>query len=170
MIFCILFIRLRRCFQSNVHLVRKIIGGFTLLELVVVISILGTLASIAVPIYSDWIEKAKVTKAISEIRTLEKAILSYEISEGTLPETLADIGKGGLSDPWGNPYQYLNFQMVKGKGEMRKDHFMVPINTDFDLYSMGPDGKSSPPLNAKASYDDIIRANDGSYVGTAATY
>ncbi|MEE8148540.1 MAG: hypothetical protein V3T24_13110, partial [Longimicrobiales bacterium] len=49
----------------------------------------------------------------------------------------------------------------------RKDKFLVPINSDFDLYSLGSDGKSTPPLGAKASKDDIIRANDGSYMGIA---
>ncbi len=53
---------------------------------------------------------------------------------------------------------------------MRKDKFLVPINTDFDLYSMGEDGKSVPPLTAKASRDDIIRANDGGYIGPASGY
>ena len=53
---------------------------------------------------------------------------------------------------------------------VRKDHNLVPLNTDFDLYSMGPDGESASPLTAKASRDDIIRANNGSYIGTATNY
>ena len=53
---------------------------------------------------------------------------------------------------------------------MRKDRFLVPINTNFDLYSMGPDGKSVPPLTAQASQDDIIWASDGEYIGPAAQY
>ncbi len=52
----------------------------------------------------------------------------------------------------------------------RKDHFMVPINTDYDLYSMGADGKSLAPLTAKASQDDIIRANDGLFIGRASEF
>ena len=50
---------------------------------------------------------------------------------------------------------------------MLKDRFLVPINSDFDLYSMGKDGKSQMPLTAKDSRDDIIRANDGAYIGLA---
>jgi general secretion pathway protein G len=46
----------------------------------------------------------------------------------------------------------------------------VPINTDFDLYSMGPDGRSAPPLTASDSRDDIVRANNGRFVGIAADY
>jgi general secretion pathway protein G len=57
-----------------------------------------------------------------------------------------------------------------GGGQPRKDRFLVPINSDYDLYSMGPDGASTPPLTAKASHDDIIRASDGAYVGVAENF
>ncbi|MBK7951599.1 MAG: prepilin-type N-terminal cleavage/methylation domain-containing protein [Deltaproteobacteria bacterium] len=52
-------------------------------------------------------------------------------------------------------------------GEVRKDRFQVPINSDFDLYSSGPDGESRGPLSASVSRDDVIRANDGAYYGVA---
>ncbi|MEW6683930.1 MAG: hypothetical protein AB1451_13595 [Nitrospirota bacterium] len=55
-------------------------------------------------------------------------------------------------------------------GQARKDQFLVPLNSTYDLYSMGPDGDSKPPLKAKMSQDDIIRANDGQYIGLAADY
>jgi len=55
-------------------------------------------------------------------------------------------------------------------GSARKDHFLVPLNTDYDLYSVGRDGKSHPPLSAPDSADDVIRANDGAYIGLAANY
>lgn len=52
-------------------------------------------------------------------------------------------------------------------GEVRKDRFQVPINSDFDLYSAGPDGESRGPLSAPVSRDDVLRANDGAYYGVA---
>lgn len=52
----------------------------------------------------------------------------------------------------------------------RKDHNLVPINTDYDLYSMGPDGQSVAPLTAKASRDDIIRGADGAFIGRASDF
>jgi general secretion pathway protein G len=55
-------------------------------------------------------------------------------------------------------------------GGARKDRFLVPINSDFDLYSMGVDGESVGPLTAKKSHDDIIRANDGGYYGLASNF
>ena len=44
-------------------------------------------------------------------------------------------------------------------GKMRKNRFLVPINSEYDLYSMGKDGKTQMPLTAKASRDDVIFAN-----------
>ncbi len=145
-------------------------NGFTLLELMVTVAIIGALAGIAIPAFSSYLGKAKIIKAIAEIETLEKEILAFDGGGGGLPNTLGDIGRAGLLDPWGNPYQYLNFATVSGLGPVRKDRSLVPLNSDFDLYSMGPDGKSKPPLTAKDSHDDIIRANDGAYIGTAAEY
>jgi len=52
-----------------------------------------------------------------------------------------------------NPYGYLKLGDKKAHGHARKNHSLVPINTDFDLYSTGPDGRSSPPLTAKHSRD-----------------
>jgi general secretion pathway protein G len=52
----------------------------------------------------------------------------------------------------------------------RKDRFLVPINSDFDLYSMGADGESMPPLQNPKSRDDVIRAGNGAYIGIAELY
>ncbi|MFP3869905.1 MAG: prepilin-type N-terminal cleavage/methylation domain-containing protein [Syntrophobacteria bacterium] len=145
-------------------------GGFTLVELMVVIALIATLAIIGIPAYGEYIEKAQNTRAMVEIRLLEKEITLYELEEGALPDDLGDIGRAGLLDPWGNPYAYLNFANIKGKGMMRKDKFLVPLNSDYDLYSNGKDGQTETPLTAPVSYDDTIRANDGEYVGLAWKY
>lgn len=80
------------------------------------------------------------------------------------PASLADVGADNLKDPWGRSFEYLRISdSIPGK--RRKDHFMVPVNTDFDLYSKGEDGKSQTPFTAKASRDDIVRAYDGEYIG-----
>ena len=145
-------------------------SGFTLVELIAVIGIISILSGLAIPSYRNYIHQAKCMKAVADIRTLDKDIMSYKIYTGELPDNLSDINWGNLKDPWGSPYQYLNFKNIKGKGKMRKDHFLVPLNTDYDLCSMGKDGKSNTPLSAAASRDDIIRANDGMYVGKAYLY
>ena len=144
--------------------------GFTLVELLIAICIIGALAAIAIPNYYRYIEKARMTKIISEMKVLEREILIYEVDNDEFPDSLADIGLAGVLDPWGNPYQYLNIPKTPGNGPKRKDRFLVPINSDFDLYSMGPDGRSVAPLTSKLSRDDIIRASNGAYFGVASAY
>jgi general secretion pathway protein G len=144
--------------------------GFTIIELLIVIAIMGTLFGIAVALYGNALASSRIAHAIGDIKTVEGDITLFYVQNRRYPLTLAEVGHGETNDPWGNPYQYLNFETVKGKGKMRKDRSLVPINSDYDLYSMGPDGQSQAPLTASASHDDIIRASDGSYVGPASEY
>ncbi|HLK32935.1 MAG TPA: prepilin-type N-terminal cleavage/methylation domain-containing protein [Terriglobales bacterium] len=145
-------------------------AGFTILELLVSMAIILTVAAMAVPALMASVESARVARAVGDITALEDDIAAYEAANGSLPNTLADIGRDKLLDPWGTPYQYLNFANAMGKGQMRKDRFLVPINSDYDLYSMGEDKQTSSPLTAKVSQDDVIRGSDGSYVGLASNY
>lgn len=151
---------------------KAITNGFTLVEVVIVIAIVAIVAAIATPVFSGFREKAQVAVAISGIRMIEQTIGAYVSDKDFYPTTLAEVGLDTLKDPWGNPYQYLRIY-GEGRsvaGSARKDRFLVPINSDFDLYSMGPDGVSAKPLSAKASQDDIVRANDGGFVGKASDF
>jgi len=135
-------------------------------------AIIGILSSIATPLFVTYRDRAILLETVVEIRLLEKEITVFFIDNKQYPDSLNDIGRGNLLDPWGNPYQYTRIDGgdIKGKGKYRKDQFLVPINKDYDLYSMGPDGKSVSPLTAAASRDDIIRAGDGAYIGWAYMY
>jgi len=144
--------------------------GFTLVELLVAIAIILTIAAIAVPNLLAAMELARVAKAIGDIKTIESGITLYEAIYGQLPDDLSQIGNGTYLDPWHNPYEYLNHTTMKGNGKARKDRFLVPLNSDYDLYSDGKDGQSVSPITAKASQDDIIRASDGSYTGLASDF
>jgi general secretion pathway protein G len=142
--------------------------GVTLLELIAVLAAVLVLSSIAIPAFNGYIERARIARAVSDIGTISLQIYRWQLNTRTFPATLAEAGAGG-SDPWGRPYVYLRVAGANN-GELRKDHNLVPINTDFDLYSRGPDGESVAPLTAQRSRDDIVRANDGRYIGLAANY
>ena len=94
------------------------------------------------------------------------ASLAIALDAVGVAATLVEAGLGNPIDPWGNPYRYVPVDSVP-KGQLRKDKALVPVNTDYDLYSMGADGKSQAPFTAKASQDDIVRAKDGAFVGLA---
>ncbi len=118
-------------------------SGFTLIEVVVVIIILVTLASIATPLYLNYVKKANVGAAKTQIRLLDDALTGYRLDVGTYPDST--VGLRALAenvdqnakwngpyiqpavpkDPWGNDYIYLF------PGEHR----------EYDLMSYGADGQ-----------------------------
>lgn len=146
-------------------------SGLTLAELLITLAIIGTLSSIIIPSLTDQVEKDQNKDAASDIAVMGVAISIYINDYGVPPDNLGQVGLAGKRDPWGNPYEYLNvFSDGSGPPHPRKDHFLHPLNSDYDLYSMGADGKTNTPLTAKASRDDIIRASNGGYIGLAADY
>jgi len=144
--------------------------GFTVIELLIVIAVLLTISAIAIPNLMGAMEQARVARAVSDINMLEDEIALYQTINYQLPDDLSKVGYGNFLDPWGNPYQYLNHATMRGNGQARKDRFLVPLNSDYDLYSMGRNGASVPPITAKVSQDDVIRAMDGSFVGLASQF
>jgi general secretion pathway protein G len=145
------------------------LGGLTLVELIIVLFILGTLAGIAYIAHGHYVYKGQISQAIADIRAIEAKLFSYYADNGIFPPTLADVGEGGRSDPWNNRYDYW---IITGDPhqQVRKDRNLHPLNTDFDLGSRGKDGATSLALTAHASQDDIIRANNGAFVGLASNY
>jgi len=145
--------------------------GFTLIELIVVLGVIALLTIIGMGVYSHFINRAKNTRAIGEIRVLEKEILEFWHTNDRLPDSLGELDRAVMLDPWKTPYQYINFDTApdseekrrtignegKGKGD--------PLNSDYDLFSKGKDRTSAPVLTDDTSKDDIVRANDGSYTG-----
>lgn len=143
--------------------------GFTLIEMLMVAVILGVLAALAIPNYNRVRERAQIARAIGDIKALGQELTEYHFDNGAYPASLAAVGRSGFLDPWGNAYVYVRVSGAN-RGALRKDRFLVPINSDFDLYSMGPDGATVAALTARAAKDDIIRANDGGFVGVAENY
>ncbi len=116
-------------------------SGFTLIEVVVVIVILITLASVATPLYMNHIKKAKVGTAKTQVELLESALTDYKLDVGSYPESLQSLVENADNnekwagpylkpavvpkDPWGNEYVYTS------PGE----------HGEYDLTSYGADGE-----------------------------
>ena len=105
--------------------------GFTLIEVMVVVVILGILAAIIVPKVMDRPDTARLVKAKTDIRAIESALNLYRLDNFNYPTT--DQGLEALvpkyidrlsKDPWGNPYLYLS----------------PGLHGDIDVYTLGADG------------------------------
>ena len=143
--------------------------GFTLTELMIAVIVAALLASFAIPAYNGYIDRARMSRAIGDIGSLSLQLYRWQLNTRKFPETLADAGLGGLVDPWGNPYRYLNIATAN-VGQVRRDRNLRPINSDFDLYSMGADGDTQTQLMGNKARDDIVRANNGEFIGLAKDY
>jgi general secretion pathway protein G len=144
--------------------------GFTLVEMLVALAVIGVLVSLAVPAYRNYRDRADVARAVMDIGNISAHVSKFQQDNRALPESLAEVGLDRLLDPWERPYRYVNHDAPHSRGLWRRDKNIVPINTDFDVFSMGKDGVSRPPLTAAGSRDDIVRANDGAFIGLASDY
>ncbi len=119
--------------------------GFTLIEIMVVVIIIGILAAIVAPNVIGRVDDAQITKAVAEISNIENALKFYRLDNFAYPTTEQGIDAlvtkpndpnvrnwktGGYldrvpKDPWGNPYLYLN----------------PGNNGEIDIYTLGRDGR-----------------------------
>ena len=144
--------------------------GFTLLELLMALGVIGVLAVLAIGSYNRAVDRARAASAKVDIADLHMQLERYRIQNSRFPDGLAEIGQGGLLDPWDRPYHYTKLEGVKGKGKARKDKKLNPLNSDYDLFSAGKNGVFKTQVSNKDSLDDIIRAHDGAFIGLAADF
>ena len=144
-------------------------NGFTFIEMFIAIAAFGLLIVVAIPVYNNYHEHDNIERTIKDIGVINVAVTKYLLANNKLPDDLAAVGMNNMRDPWGNPYQYISHK-VAPPNQRRKDKNLIPINNDYDLYSVGKDGISDPALTAKSAHDDIIRAKNGKWIGKSEKY
>ncbi len=136
---------LESSFMNQVPIARRRSRGFTLLELMVVIVIIGVLAALIAPNVLSRVGQAKITAAKTDINSLMNALKIYKLDNGRYPSsdqglqalvvkpttgTIPDNWKNYLDklpeDPWHHPYQYAN----------------PGVHGDIDVFSFGADGQA----------------------------
>lgn len=138
-------------------------SGFTLVELLMVVALIGILATLSIPAYTVFIDRAKNGRAKSEVRLLETEINAYRFDTNSFPANLAAINRAGLLDPWGNAYVYSPTPV--------RERFGEPLNDDYDLCSMGRDGLTpADGLLIGSGADDLVRGRNGIFVGSGAEF
>jgi general secretion pathway protein G len=132
-------------YEVSRHAARPRQRGFTLIEIMVVVVIIGLLAAVIVPTVISKVDEARVAKAKQDIQSLETALTMFRLDNSKYPTT--EQGLAALSaqptdpsikhwrpggylqrvskDPWGNDYQYV-YPGTHGK--------------EYDLFSLGADG------------------------------
>jgi general secretion pathway protein G len=144
--------------------------GFTIFEIAMVVAIAGIVLAIAVPALTSYMDRTRVAQAIFDVDSMSSSINRWARAKGAYPDSLAALNLDARSDPWGRPYQYFNLVTAKGNGTARKDKKLNPLNSDYDLYSIGPDGDTAASLVNAKSRDDVVRARDGRFIGLATDF
>jgi len=139
------------------------------LEVLIALGILALVLAVAIPSYQDYRLKVKIAQAVGDLARLSGKIDEFYANNKRYPNDLAEISLDTVNDPWGNAYRYLNIALA-GNNEPRQDRNLKPVNTDYDLYSMGPNGLTHRVFTSNKGRDDIVRANNGDYLGVAGDY
>lgn len=122
--------------KKSIRLYKNRRSGFTLIEILLVVVIIGMLATVVVPRIAKSLGKGERTKAIADVRGIATQVEAYRMMEGKYPSSLSALTEGSdpyLSgipkDPWDRDYQY---SASSGRRGLR-----------FEVYSLGEDGTQS---------------------------
>ncbi len=142
--------------------------GFTLIELMIVVAIIGILAAVALPAYQDYTTRAKISEAIGAGAAAKTAVTEYYNSEGSLPDTTAEAGIAAFSSDYVESVTVVTNGVVKvdlnatalgisGTTDATDDIVYVPDNTNDVLTwdcqtNLASTNYSLIPANCRAAY------------------
>ncbi len=161
--------------------------GVTLIELLIVMVILGIFLSFAIATFLNAdvdcrkpdqrpsiLARVYEAAAIAKLLKVDIKIKTFELNHNRYPDTIDElVGHGGLGiteeDLWvdGSRMIFTPVWNTTNMGKVRKYKDIHPVNLNYDLYTLGRDGKTATPFTSQPGCDDIVVANDGQYVGYA---
>ena len=146
-------------------------SGQAVAKTLVTTAIVAIVASVALPIARDHLDSSHTAQAIADIGAIEIAISKYQArNRGELPSNLAEVRVAEWTDPWGRAYQYRNLELSGAEELGRQDYDFSTLNRDYDLFSLGKDGRSARSFTSLQARDDIVRGLSGSFLGRAKDY
>jgi len=146
-------------------------SGFTLIELMVVIAIIAIIAAIAIPNYQSFIQKGKEAEAMGMVRSIEGDVEAFFAKNNYFPDINELYNGNNPVDPWGEKMVYIPLDGYPAYlGFAKVDQSMTPLNSDYDVYSKGNDKITNKVVTNDVTQDDLLRANNGSFVGRGKEY
>ncbi len=165
---------------------KKLQKGYSLAELMIVIAILGIFLSFAIATFMNAevdcndptvrpgiFARVYESAARTKLMKIDIKIKTFSLNHSRYPDTIDElVGHGGLgitADDLIVDGQKMIFTPVNttNMGKVRKYKDIHPVNLNYDLYTLGRDGKTATPFTSQPGCDDIVVANDGKYIGYA---
>jgi general secretion pathway protein G len=110
------------------------------------------------------------TEISAALRTEAAATAATAIAAGASRRVAASEVEALMASLAAGAGRYEVFTGVSVPSTRRRDGFMFPLNTDYDLFSLGPDKATALALQSRSGIDDVIRANNGAFFGIAGEY
>lgn len=138
---------------------RNLRPGFSLMEIMIAVMILGIVAGLVGPKVFQMLDNAKKTTAKSEMKTFKDNIMLYKTHTGVLPQKLTDLGKRPKDEKIGKRWQGPYVEMEETPTDPWKNNYFYKVNAEgskkpYELLSYGPNGKGSPKEEHISVWDE----------------
>jgi type IV pilus assembly protein PilA len=128
---------------------KKIQQGFTLIELMIVVAIIGILAAVAIPAYQDYLNRSKMSEVLAAVSACKTSVAEYAAAKNTLPTTLAQSGCANTATT------YMDDLTVLAGGVIQATIGLI-ADQKGQLLTMSPSKVVSPGYAAPAAGDPIV--------------